>query len=193
MMSSPSVSGDNFHGSRAPSAQITLFGPTDEVTREAEEWLQGLLFKSLGAVLICNNFILHFGEQEHLQLSQIMETKGVSIKEHFERGRASIIVSGGSREDVIVAALQVELMLCLTQAAFVREEESAMFVMTDRNASFGRKVVDPFAPELFDTKDAFKRVGLRVVKVQYVQKQHCLTNTGCYEALSLGECHIYIF
>lgn len=168
MMSSPSVSRDNFHGSRAPSAKITVSGPTDDITREVNEWLQGLL-KSHGSVLIRNNFILHFGEHERLQLSQIMETMGVSIKEHFERGRASIIVSGLSREDVIVAALQVELMLCNTRTEFVREEESAMFVMTAERASFWRKVVDPFTPELSDIKGAFQRVGLQVVKVQYVQ------------------------
>lgn len=168
MMSSPSVSRDNFHGSGAPSAKIAVFGPTDDITREAKEWLQGLL-KSHGSVLIRNNFILHLGEQQRPLLSQIMHAMGVSIKEHFERGRASIIVSGDSREGVIVAALQVELMLCNTQTEFVSEEESAMFGMTAEPASFWRKTVDPFTPELSDREGAFMREGLRVVKVQYVQ------------------------
>lgn len=155
---------DDFPGSGAPAPQISLRGPSDAATREAERWLQGLLFESFGTVIICNNFIQHFGEQEHLQLSRLVK-KGVSIKELFKRGRASVIVDGDSSEDVVFAGLQVEALLCNIQKEFVREEESAMFLMLAQNVSFERKTLDYSSPEFSDRYAALKHTGLRIVKV----------------------------
>lgn len=98
-----------------------------------------------------------------------MKMKGVSIRECFEGGRASIIVSGDSSDDIIVAALRVEVMLCNIQREFIRAEES---VFLSQNTSFGRKAVDHFRSEFFDSITSFKYAGLRVVKVKYVQTQH---------------------
>lgn len=169
MMSSPPVyeQRDDFHGSRASTPQISLSGPSDEAAREAERWLHGLLFQTFGTVLICNNFILHFGEKEHLQLSRIMK-RGISMEEFLERGRASIIVHGDSNKDVVVAALQVEAILCNIQREFIKEEEHDMSLMSTEDVSFERKAVEIFRPEFSDKMSAFQHVGLQIVKVQYV-------------------------
>lgn len=169
MMSSPPVyeHRDDFHGSRASTPQISLSGPSDEATREAERWLHGLLFLPFGNVHICNNFILHFGKQEHLQLSRIMK-RGISMEEVLERGRASIIVHGDSNEDVVVAALQVEAILCNIQREFIREEEHDMSLVSTMDVSFERKAVEISRPVFSDKMSAFQHVGLQIVKVQYV-------------------------
>lgn len=159
---------DDFPGSGAHAPQISLRGPSDAATREAERWLQGLLFESFGTVIICNNFIQHFGEQEHLQLSRLVK-KGVSIKELFKRGRASVIVDGDSSEDVVLTGLQVEALLCNIQKEFVREEESAMFLMLAQNVSFERKTLDYSSPEFSDRYAALKHTGLGIVKVDKVE------------------------
>ncbi|XP_035532034.1 protein mono-ADP-ribosyltransferase PARP9 [Morone saxatilis] len=159
---------DDFHGSRAPPPQITLKGSSDAATREAERWLQGLLFGSSGAVVICNNFIQHFGEEEHRQLSRLMK-KAVSIEELFEIGRASIIVHGGLNEDVVVAGLQVEAMLCNIQRKFITEEESAMFQISRQDVSFERKMISYSNPEYSARTIDFTSKGLDVVKMEKVE------------------------
>ncbi|TDH07143.1 hypothetical protein EPR50_G00120610 [Perca flavescens] len=161
---------DDFHGDRALTPQISLIGPSDETTREAERWLNGLLFKSLGNVVIRNNFIQHFGEKEHLQLSRLIKG-GVSIEESFENGRAGITVKGDSTEDVVVAGLQVEAMLCYIQKEFVKEEEHAMLcALFSKDLSFERKTVDRSSPEFSEKLSAFKKHGLlRILKLDKVE------------------------
>nr|XP_046259478.1 protein mono-ADP-ribosyltransferase PARP9 isoform X2 [Scatophagus argus]XP_046259479.1 protein mono-ADP-ribosyltransferase PARP9 isoform X2 [Scatophagus argus] len=158
---------DDFQGHRAPTPQICLTGPSNVATREAERWLYNLLFECSGTVLIHNNFILHFGEEEHLQLSRLMKN-GISIVEFFERGHASIAVDGQSNEDVAVAGLQVEAMLCNTQREFVKEEEHAMSLMVAVDVSSERKEVQDNSSEFKDRLSAFKHTGLYVVKVDKV-------------------------
>ncbi|XP_044073699.1 protein mono-ADP-ribosyltransferase PARP9 [Siniperca chuatsi] len=157
---------DDSHGSRAPTPQISLSSLSNEAIREAERWLQDLLFSS-GSVVICNNFIQHFGEQEHLQLARLIE-KGVSIEEFFVDGHASITLKGDSYEDVAVAGLQVEAMLCNIQREFVKEEERDMLLMASENVSFERKTVDS-GPEYSEIVSAFKKERLRILKVDKVE------------------------
>ncbi|XP_031147264.1 protein mono-ADP-ribosyltransferase PARP9 isoform X2 [Sander lucioperca] len=160
---------DDFHGDRALTPQISLIGPSDETTREAERWLSGLLFRSSDTVVIRNNFIQHFGEKEHLQLSRLIKG-GVSIDESFENGRAGITVKGDSTADVVCAGLQVEAMLCNIQMEFVTEEECAMCcAVSTKNVSFERKTVDRSRPEFTERLSAFRKCGLRILKVDKVE------------------------
>ncbi|XP_068184873.1 protein mono-ADP-ribosyltransferase PARP9 [Antennarius striatus] len=159
---------DDSHDSRASTPLISLSGPSEEATAEAEQWLRSLLFNSPGAVMICNNFILHFGEQEHLQLSRLMKN-GLSLTEFFERGCASMLVDGDSNGDVAVSGLQVEAMLCDIQREFVRGKERAMQLMSGNPVSFEKKPVEPFRQEFTDRITAFKHTGLHVVKVDKVE------------------------
>ncbi|XP_056293612.1 protein mono-ADP-ribosyltransferase PARP9 isoform X2 [Pseudoliparis swirei] len=153
-------------GVGAPTPQISLTGPSNEATHEAERWLSGLLFGSGGAVRICNNFVQHFGERENLQLSHLLQI-GVSIEEFFERGRAGLIVSGASVEDVGCACLQVEAMLCSIQGECVAEEERA--TLTPKNPSFQRKPVDHTSQKFSVTSSDLKKHGLQILKVDEVE------------------------
>lgn len=158
---------DDVRGSRASSPQISLSSPSDEATCEAERWLSGLLFETFGTIFIQNNFIMHFGEREHRQLSLIMK-RGISIGEIFDSGQASIIIGGDSNQDVIVAALQVEAMLCHIHREFVRDKKDEMAVMSTKNVSLKRSPVDLTRPELSDIMSDFRKENLRVVKVPCV-------------------------
>ncbi|XP_075961376.1 protein mono-ADP-ribosyltransferase PARP9 isoform X2 [Anarhichas minor] len=168
--SSPAVEHrEGFRGGGAPTPQIRLNGPSNEATREAERWLTGLLYKSSGPVIIYNNFIQHFGEREHLQLSRLVKGD-LSIEEFFENGRASLTVSGEPVEDVVVAGLQVEAMLCKIQKDFATEEEDFMLqAMLTKSLSFGRKMVDNTSPEFLDRLSTFKKEGLWLLKMEKVE------------------------
>lgn len=166
MITSPALEPrEDSHGSRAPTPQISLIGQSDEATREAERWLNRLLFEFAGTIRVCNNFILHFGEEEHLQLSRLIK-RGVSIEEVFVRNHAGIIIKGDSEEDVVVAGLQVEAMLCNIQKEFVKEEECAMLLLSTKNVSSERRTVHHSSQEFSDRYSSFS--GLWIVKVQYV-------------------------
>ncbi|KAF3842871.1 hypothetical protein F7725_001720 [Dissostichus mawsoni] len=139
MMSSPPEyeHRNDSHSNRAPTPQITLSGPSETI-HEAQRWLSVHLHKSYGF----NNFIQHFGEREHLQLSRLME-KGVVIEEIFKGGHARISVTGNSSKDAVVAGFHVEAMLCNVQEEFVRDEEDAMCeALGERRVDFERKKVD---------------------------------------------------
>lgn len=168
MVSFPPASGHegDFREKRACSPQISMTGPSDEATREADRWLSSFLSEPHDTIIISNNFIQYFGEQEYLQLSHLTK-RGVSIKECFENGLATVIVHGDSAEDVAVAGLQVEAILCKVQKEFVREEESAMRLSTE-NLSFERKKVDHKSRDFTDRLSALSHQGLRILKVQYV-------------------------
>ncbi|XP_059199643.1 protein mono-ADP-ribosyltransferase PARP9 [Centropristis striata] len=165
-MSSPPEHRDDLHGSRAPKTpQISLLGPSDETTREAKRWLNGLLSNSSGTVDISNNFVLHFGEKEHQQLSRLMK-KGNFIEEFFEKGHARITVNGGS-ENAVVAALQVEAMLCTIQKQFVTEEEGGMLPgVSTETVPFKREIAD--SSEKKERPDS-KKAGLQILKVEKVE------------------------
>ncbi|XP_042351030.1 protein mono-ADP-ribosyltransferase PARP9 [Plectropomus leopardus] len=162
---------EDSHGSRASTPQIILKSPSNETVREAEQWLHVLLFKFFDKVVIYNNFILHFGEKEYLQLSRLMKN-GVSIEEVFEKGHAGIIVTGDTVEDVVVAVLQVEAMLCTIQREFVTEEECAMLsaVLTN-NLSFDRQTVKKSSQEFKVICSGFEKHGLWIVKVDKVENE----------------------
>ncbi|XP_031730890.1 protein mono-ADP-ribosyltransferase PARP9 isoform X2 [Anarrhichthys ocellatus] len=167
--SSPAVEHrEGFLGGSAPTPQIRLNGPSNEAKREAKRWLTGLLFKSSGPVIIYNNFIQHFGEQEHLQLSRLVKGD-LSIEEFFENGRASLTVSGEPVEDVVVAGLQVEAMLCNIQKNFATEEEDFMQAVLTKSLSFGRKMVDNTSPEFLDRLSIFKEDGLWLLQMEKVE------------------------
>ncbi|XP_074514243.1 protein mono-ADP-ribosyltransferase PARP9 isoform X2 [Sebastes fasciatus] len=158
---------DGVRGGGAPTPQISLNG-SEETTREADRWLSRLLFNSSGTVVICNNFVQHFGEQEHLQLSRLTK-QGVFIEEFFEKGCAGINVIG-SDEDAAVAGLQVEAMLCKIQRDFATEEECTMLhAVLSNNVSFERKTVDNSSPEFSDRLSVFRKPGLRMLKVDRVE------------------------
>ncbi|XP_040004962.1 protein mono-ADP-ribosyltransferase PARP9 isoform X2 [Xiphias gladius] len=158
---------DYFPDSKPPTPQISLSGPSDEATREAERWVSGLLQPS-GTFTIHNNFIQHLGEQEYLQLSCLTK-KGVFIEESFKKGHAAITVSGGSYEDVAAAALEVEAMLCNIQKEFVREEEGPMLVMSTKNVSFERKTVDCQSLVFSDRLSDFRKERLQIIKLEKVE------------------------
>ncbi|XP_037343815.2 protein mono-ADP-ribosyltransferase PARP9 isoform X2 [Pungitius pungitius] len=159
---------DGFRGNNERGPQISLHGPSSEVTAEAGRWLSGLLNRFSGPVVIRNNFIQHFGESEHQQLCRLT---GVAIDEAIEKGRALLSVSGRSVEDVVVAVLQVEGMLCKVQREFAMEEKRGFM----RDAGMTKmpfselKVVDSASPE-FKERDVFYRYhNLRLCKMQKVE------------------------
>lgn len=151
----------DFHGSRTSAPQISLRGPSEETTREAEQWLAHLLFDSSGTVFICNNFISHFGKEELLKLSQ-MQTRDISIEECLQHSCASIAVHGSSHVEVAVAALQVEAMLCNIQKEVVKELEYGL----EMDLSCERTPLSCFSPELSGIQSEFRSAGLQIVKVQ---------------------------
>ncbi|XP_023278826.1 poly [ADP-ribose] polymerase 9-like [Seriola lalandi dorsalis] len=158
---------DEFHESKPPTPQIGLSG-SDETTREAERWLSGFL-KSSGSVTIRNNFILHFGKQEYLQLSRLAQNN-IFFEESFKKGQAEITVNG-SHEDVVVAGFQVEAMLCNIQREFVKEEEQDMLLMSTKNVSFERKTmkVDDVSHTFSDRVSEFKKDRLHMTKLEKVE------------------------
>ncbi|XP_040913509.1 protein mono-ADP-ribosyltransferase PARP9 [Toxotes jaculatrix] len=161
----PEHRGD-FRDSKPRTPKIILCSPSDETAREADRWLSGL-FQFSGSVTICNNFIQHLGEQEYQQLSQLIK-KGVFIEESFEKGHAHITVDGNSLEDVGVAVLQVEAMLCNIQEEFVREEERAMLQIPTKNMTFQRIPVDCKSSLFSEKLSDLKNEGLCMLKLEKV-------------------------
>lgn len=164
---------DEYRSGTPPSPQISLTGPSDEATHEAEKWLSHLLFQSSSQVLISNNFILYFGQQEQRQLRQ-MARDGIDIEESFDNGRVSIMVKGNSTADVVVAALQVEAMLCNVLREFIREEER-LFLKSAKEITYERTAVGHFDPEFLHAKAMLQHLGLHIVKVGFVPMARCLT------------------
>ncbi|XP_030613568.1 protein mono-ADP-ribosyltransferase PARP9 [Archocentrus centrarchus] len=159
---------DDLSFNRAP--QISLSGPSEESKREAKKWLIDL-FTSSRTIDICNNFIQHLSEKEYQQLSRLTK-KGVKFEEFLTNGHACLTVDGGSVEDVVVAALQVEAMLCTVQKEFVAQEENEMCLLLADKAPHERerktKTVDDTSPEFKERYSAFNHEGLRILKVDRV-------------------------
>ncbi|KAL6101259.1 parp9 [Pungitius sinensis] len=167
--SSPAAErGDGFRGDNERGPRISLHGPSSEATAEAGRWLSGLLNRFSGPVVIRNNFIQHFGESEHQQLCRLT---GVAIDESIEKGRTLLSVSGRSVEDVVVAVLQVEAMLCNVQREFTMEEKRGF--MRDagmtKMPSSELKVVDSASPEFKERDVYYRSHNLRLCKMQKVE------------------------
>ncbi|XP_041856795.1 protein mono-ADP-ribosyltransferase PARP9 isoform X3 [Melanotaenia boesemani] len=158
---------ENVHSSRTPSPQITLTGPSEEAVAEARTWYHDLISQHR-PVNICNNFILHFGEKEHRQLSGLMK-RGVSVEEFFTQGHACIMVQG-DKEETIPAVLQVEAMLCKIQQEFVSEEEREISMLSSQEVSWERKTVPKSSKDFKDQCRPFKK-HLWVSKVDRVENR----------------------
>uniref|UniRef100_A0A3Q0R704 Macro domain-containing protein n=1 Tax=Amphilophus citrinellus TaxID=61819 RepID=A0A3Q0R704_AMPCI len=152
------------------SPRISLNGPSKESLCETEKWLTSLLFRPPRPVLICNNFIQHLSEKEYVQLS-CLTRKGVMFEEFLTKGHACLTVNGNSIEDVVVAAVQVEAMLCTVQKEFVTEEEKEMCKLLPNDVPLERerKTVDDSSPEFRGRFSAFKKLGLWILKVDKVE------------------------
>lgn len=148
--------------------QISLCGPSEESTHEAEKWLSGLLNNTPRPVEIFNNFLLHISDQDQQELSLLSE-KGVKIEEFFTQGHAGLTIDGNSREDVVLAALKVEEMLCEAQKEFVSEEIRELKLLSDMKPSFERQPDVLTDPKFSERKRAFKDQGLWVTKVIYLK------------------------
>lgn len=161
----PEASGpkDDSHSSRALTPRISLHG--DEVSkREAVKWLSDRLFMPSRPIQIYNNFILHFSEQDHQQLALWAE-QGPTIEEFLSRGHAIIEINGKSKEDVAVAALEVEAMLCQIQKRFISEEKHDLEILSQTELFYKREEVDKSSRD-FSRLDAFTNHGLKVIKVE---------------------------
>nr|XP_040056590.1 protein mono-ADP-ribosyltransferase PARP9 isoform X1 [Gasterosteus aculeatus aculeatus] len=158
--------GDGFRGDNERSPRISLYSPRYEARSEARRWLSGLLCTSSGPVVIRNNFIQHFGESKHQQLSRLT---GVTVNEFIEKGRAHLNVSGQSVEDVAVAVLEVEAMLCDVQREFVMEEKSFMHDVTTERLFSNRKLVDKASPEFKKRSASYRDHNLLLVKMERVE------------------------
>uniref|UniRef100_A0A1A8D8V7 Poly (ADP-ribose) polymerase family, member 9 n=1 Tax=Nothobranchius kadleci TaxID=1051664 RepID=A0A1A8D8V7_NOTKA len=156
------------HTSRAPTPLILLHGPTEESTREAAKWLSNHLSLSSRSVEICNNFIQHFSEKNHLQLSKMVEA-GVWIEEFFVQGHACIRVDSESKEDTAIAALRVEEMLCKIQEQFIDEEKYELQLLSNKEVSIRREMADLSDPMFSGRKRAFCDGGLRIIKVEKIK------------------------
>lgn len=146
----------------ASTAKISLNGPSEELTREAHTWLSHVLLNPLVTRIVQNNFITHFGKEEHLQLTKIIRQCDVSIEEVLKQGKASLHLSGHSTVNVAVACLEVENMLCKVQRDFLEEEGMLLFVYTNIRPCFKWCAV----PKSHFSATTFQHEGLEIVKVQ---------------------------
>ncbi|MEQ2213579.1 hypothetical protein XENOCAPTIV_017288 [Xenoophorus captivus] len=153
---------DCAHTIVAPTPTISLCGLSDETTREAEKWLNDLL--SVRSHTIENNFISHFSERDHMQLSRLAEN-GLVIEEFMTQGHACIAITGEMKKDCVVAALKVEAMLCKIQKEFISEEEGELQMLSQTELPSKRETVDKSSKEFSHRFDAFIVHGLRVTKV----------------------------
>ncbi|XP_034430841.1 protein mono-ADP-ribosyltransferase PARP9 [Hippoglossus hippoglossus] len=158
---------DHFPVSKPAAPQISLHG-SPESRLEAERWLW-CLFHSSHRVTIRNNFILCFGEEEYLQLTRLSAKKTIDFKESFDKGHADITVNGDSHEEIVVAALQVEAMLCNIQKEFVREEERAMLPFSTEKVTFERTPVDVRDVLFSERASVLINEGLCMLKLEKVE------------------------
>ncbi|XP_072253977.1 protein mono-ADP-ribosyltransferase PARP9 isoform X2 [Leuresthes tenuis] len=156
----------DIHGSRGSTPNISLCGPSRESTAEAEKWLTDLF--TFSSSDIHNNLILHWGEEEHQQLSRLTERR-VSIEEFFTQGHACISIKGVSIEEAADALLQVEAMLCDIQKELISEGEREIRMLSDTKVSAERLTVDDSSLEFSGRLSAFKSQNLRILKVEKVK------------------------
>ncbi|KAM4558453.1 protein mono-ADP-ribosyltransferase PARP9 isoform 2-T2 [Odontesthes bonariensis] len=160
------VDRSDIHSSRGSTPRISLCGPSRESTAEAEKWLTDLFASS--SFDIHNNLILHWGEEEHQQLSRLTKG-GVSIEEFFTQGHACVTVKGFSRGEAADAVLQVEAMLCNIQRELISEGEREISMLSDTKVSSERLTVDHSRPDFTDRVPTFKKQNLRILKVEKVK------------------------
>lgn len=103
-----------------------------------------------------------------MQLTNIMCKNNISIKEFIKQGQASIVVTGNSIENVAVAFLEVEKILCKIQEDFLEEEAKMLSDLTNEILQFRRRAV-PHHKAYFPT-NTFLDSGLKIVKVQLKKK-----------------------
>lgn len=153
---------DDFSGSGASTPKIYLSGANEESLLEARLWLSDILFNSCIDRIIKNNFITHFGEEEDLQLTNIMTKNNVSTERFLKKGQASIVLSGNI-VNVAVAFLEVENILCKVQREFIEEEKKMFLLYKTENLHYQRSVVSRHNTHF--TVSDFLAAGLEVVKV----------------------------
>lgn len=151
---------DDFNGSKASTAKISLSGSSEESTREAHAWLADVLCCSSPTRTVQNNFITHFGEEEYQRLTNIMRKNNISVKESLKRGQASLVLTGLSA-GVAVAFLEVENMLRQIQEDFVKQELKTLTGFTNTSLNYRRCAV----PKAHFSEKAFLNSGLEIVKV----------------------------
>ncbi|XP_043988457.1 protein mono-ADP-ribosyltransferase PARP9 [Gambusia affinis] len=158
---------EDFHTSRASTPKITLLGPSDESKREAKKWFTDLLYRHK-PIQIRNNFISHFSEEDHQALAHLADT-GLSIEEFFSKGHACLTVNGKPEENAVIAALQVEVLLCKIHKDFIAEEEHQLKMLTAMKVSGEKKTVDEKSPVFSQRIQLFRPEGLWMVKVDRVE------------------------
>lgn len=131
--------------------------------QEAHEWLRDILLHPSKTRIVQNNFITHFGEEEFMQLSSIMRNTDTSIKELLKLGQASIVLSGNSLKNVVVAFLEVEKILCKIQREIVEEEQNMLSNNTNQHPQYRRCPVPHLKGHI--SKTLFLNSGLEIVKV----------------------------
>ncbi|XP_053295539.1 protein mono-ADP-ribosyltransferase PARP9 [Pleuronectes platessa] len=152
----------------AAAPQISLHGSAESML-EADRWLWRLFEKTDTTVTIRNNFILCLGEEEHLQLTRLSTKKNINFKESFNKGHADITVKGDSREEVVVAALKVEVMLCNIQREFVKKEERAILPSSTEKVTFERTPVDIHNNLFSERGSVLTKEGLCMLKLEKVE------------------------
>lgn len=130
--------------------------------RQAHAWLSDILLHPSRTRIVQNNFITHFGEEEYVQLTDIMRKNNISVEEFLKQGQATIALMGNPTA-VAVAFLEVENMLCKIQSNFVEEEVKMLSGYTNKGLE-GRRYEVPHLEALFSTT-AFQSSGLKIVKV----------------------------
>ncbi|CAB1419168.1 unnamed protein product [Pleuronectes platessa] len=160
---------DHFLVSKPAAApQISLHGSAESML-EADRWLWCLFEKTDTTVTIRNNFILCLGEEEHLQLTRLSTKKNINFKESFNKGQADITVKGDSREEIVVATLKVEVMLCNIQREFVKKEERAILPSSIEKVTFERTPVDIHNDLFSERGSVLTKEGLRMLKLEKVE------------------------
>ncbi|XP_027879420.1 protein mono-ADP-ribosyltransferase PARP9 [Xiphophorus couchianus] len=158
---------EDFHTTRASIPKITLLGPSDESKREAKKWLTDLLYRHK-PIEINNNFISHFSEGDHQVLAHLADG-GLSIEEFFSQGHACLTVKGKLEENAVIAALQLEALLCKIHKDFIAEEEHQLKMLTHMKVSGEKKTVDEKSSFFSERIQLFRPGGLWVVKVDKVE------------------------
>lgn len=173
--------------------QLSLRGPSEESVQEAEHWLRRLLFNTFNTVVICNNFLQHFGEKELEEMSR--HTQDVQVEEFLKKGHSGIIISGNDDEQMAVAAVKIEDLLEEIQREFIREEEHEMKRRTKAGVKFERSTVSKKCLEIKPHLHQIRKEGLKIIKVEKVnnpvleklfqlQKNH-LSSSSCRDMWQL--------
>ncbi|KAM4730941.1 LOW QUALITY PROTEIN: protein mono-ADP-ribosyltransferase PARP9 [Anableps anableps] len=158
---------EDFHSSRDLTPKISLLCPSDESKCEAEKWLRDRLSMRSDSVEIDNNFISYFSEEDHLKLA-LFKRRGLIMEEFFAQGHACLTVKGKSEGDAVIAALQVEAILCQIHT-FILEEKNQLQVLTGMKVSGRKKTVEKKSHEFSERIRPFRSNGPWIVNVVKVE------------------------